>query len=281
MGAQNKIHGKELLKVQAGGQTKNLIVLRGDDTTEFFKAHPLVEAFNNKHGTGLTVVSHPVADIALNFGKTWQSLPIFAVDAAIAYEEPGTALGKEIVFSVQDEPRVVLASGKYQGEKDAALVTLGLTSADIAYTIGGITRTLKEIWETDGIESLLATDLGAVSEIQLLVTNDRLKWVQNFPASSDWCRPHAETGVPQVEVLEPGLIPDRGEEDSPTDDRELCRLYSSYVGLLVRNSSIHIGNCRQGVDARYRASDQFGVVAEVPDADVPKIQAILDKQKEV
>ena len=65
MGAQNQVHGKELLKVQVRGETRNLLVLRGNGSTRLFDAHPLVEGFNAENGTSLKVVSHPVADVAL------------------------------------------------------------------------------------------------------------------------------------------------------------------------------------------------------------------------
>ena len=114
MGAQTQIHGKELLRISVQGQPKNLIVLRGNGTTRLFEGHSLVEALNKEHGMGLTVISHPVADVALNVGETWKSLPAFVVNASIAYEKPETKLGKEIIFSAEGEPRVVLATGKYK-----------------------------------------------------------------------------------------------------------------------------------------------------------------------
>jgi len=243
MGLQTHIHGKELLKVQAGGQTKNLIVLRGNGTTRLFEGHPLVETLNKEHGTGLTVVSHSVADIALNVGETWQKLPAFAVDASIAYEKPGTRLGKEIVFSVQGEPRVVLAIGKYKGERDIALVTLGLTSAD---------------FKKDG------------NSFVLDIPENRLVVVPNFPGPDGWYMPHAETGVPHGKKVE-----------GSSDARYLYRLNdSSYVGLLARGRG-SFGGVRRSVFLGGRASGRFGVVAEVPDADVPKIQALLNNQNEV
>ena len=264
MGAQTQIHGKELLRISVQGQLKNLIVLRGKCSTKLFGAHPLVESFNKEHGMGLTVISHPVADVALNVGETWRSLPAFAVDASIAYEKPGTRLGKEIVFSAEGEPRVVLATGKYEGRCDIALVALGLKSADIAYTIGSQTRTLEEIWTKDGIDSLLAIDVKKVITIQLLVNDDRLMAVPDFPCQNGWYMPHAETGVPHGRKV-----------DGSSDARYLYRLNdSSYVGLLVR-VGIYVCGDGQSVIAYYGASIRFGVVAEVPEGDAAKIEALL------
>jgi len=239
MGAQNQVHGKELLKVQVQGEPKNLVVLRGNGSTKLFDAHPLVEGFNAEHGTSLTVISHKVADVALNVGETWRSLPAFAVDASIAYETHGTKLGKEIVFSSEGEPRVVLATGKYKGERDVALVTLGVSSAD---------------FKKDG-DSLV-----------LDIPENRLVVVPNFPGPDGWYMPHSETGVPHGKEVE-----------ESSDARYLYRLNdSSYVGLLVRGGS---GNCYDGrnVLADYLASNRFGVVAEAPEGDAAKIQALLNK----
>jgi hypothetical protein len=208
-----------------------------------------VEALNKEHGMGLTVISHPVADVALNVGETWRSLPAFVVNASIAYEKPGTRLGKEIVFSAEGEPRVVLATGKYKGELDVALVTLGVSSAD---------------FKKDG------------NSFVLDIPESRLVVVPNFPGPDGWYLPHAETGVPHGK-----------EVKSSSDVRYLYRLNdSSYVGLLVRYdisaSDIHwhpsdYSQCCcdwQVVGAVCRASDRFGVVAEVPEGDAAKIQAL-------
>ena len=244
MGAVAQIHGKDLLRVDVQGQPKNLVVLRGNGSTSLFHAHLLVEEVNARHGTSLTVVSHKVADAALTVGETWKSLPVFAVDAVIAYEKPGTKLDKVVdFFSRMYEPRVVLATGRYQGEKDVALVALGLTSADFK----------RE-----------------ESSIVLDISDDRLTAVQKFPALDGWYLPHAETGVPQGE---------RVDADS-TAARFLYRLTdgSSYAGLLTR---LHV-ECtrRHGVYANSFQSDRFGVVAEVPEADVTKIQALLKQNNE-
>lgn len=235
--AGTQIKGKKLLKVQVGGQPKNLVVLREADSTKLFNAHPLVEAFNRENGTNLRVISHKVADVAQTVGDTWESLPIHPVDASIAYEKPGTRLGREVVFIADGEPPVVLATGKYKGEKDVALVALGVTSADFV---------------RDG------------NSITLAIPDSRLIVVPRFPASEGWYMPHATTGVPHGKQIANSF-----------DARYLYRLNgSSYVGLLVRYHGC--GYSRWGVFADYRASECVGVVAEVPEEDVAKIEALLE-----
>ncbi|MEW6749253.1 MAG: hypothetical protein AB1295_06110 [Candidatus Micrarchaeota archaeon] len=230
-----QIDGKGLLKVRVRGEPKNLVVLRGNGSTRLFEAHPLVDGFNAENGTKLKVVSHQVADVACTVGEMWVSLPAFAVDASIAYEAPGNRLGKEIVFSVEGEPKVVLATGKYKGERDVALVALGLSSTD---------------FKKDG------------KSIVLDISEDRLILVPNFPGPDGWYVPHEQTGVPQSNEVE------------SVSARYLYRLNGfSYVGLLVRGGKYFY--CRQDVDANYRASVGLGVVAEVPEGDAAKIEALL------
>lgn len=231
-----RIHGKELMELQVNGQSKNIMVLRGEASTRLFRAHPLVETFNARHGTGLSVISHEVADIALTLGETWRSLPAFAADAAIAYEKPGVKLRGEIDFPARGRPRILLATGKYRGEKDIALVALGLSPAD---------------FKKDGTSSVLD------------IPENRLVAVPDFPASRGWFMPHAGTGVPHGEEV--GIRPDA---------RYLYRINdSSCVSLLVRH--VYDFESRRVVDTLYGPSDGFGVVVEVPKADVPKIRRLI------
>jgi len=252
MAAPVRIYGKELLKVNVEGQPRNLVVLRGKDSVGFLDAHPLVEGFNAEHGTNLTVISHKAADVALTVGTTWLSLPPFPVDVAIAYEKSGVGLGKEIVFSADNEPRVILATGKYQGEKYAALVASGLSSKDFV---------------RDGKDIILA------------IHEDRLTAVPGFPASNGWYMLHTKTWVPQgikleVESTQAALF---------AVDKTLCRLLwrlDSYAGLLARYLDPFF-DLRHfiyaDIGANYRPSNKLGVVAEVLETDVGKIVPLLHR----
>ncbi|MBU0527540.1 hypothetical protein KKE92_03610 [Candidatus Micrarchaeota archaeon] len=236
-----QIHGKELIRLPFRDQTRNLVVLRGRNSTGIFNVHTTVEAFNALHGTNLRVVPHDVADVALNVGETWRSLAScfgFVVDASIAYEKPGTKLGEEIVFSLEDEPRVVLATGKYEGEEDIALVTLGLSAKD---------------FKKDG------------NSVVLDISDDRLIPVPNFPSNSGWYMPHNRTGIPHGREV--------GES---RDARYLNKWNRSYVGLLVRQVDADGCNLRQYADVYSKASWKHAVVAEVSERDAAKIEALLD-----
>jgi hypothetical protein len=247
--AQNQIHGKKLLSIPVGGQTKNLIVLRGNGTTRLFEGHPLVETLNKEHGTGLSVISPKVADAALNTADTCRHLRgDFAVDAAIAYERYGARLGKEIVFVTRSGSAVVLATGKHEGKENVALVALGLSSAD---------------FKKDGRYTILD-----IHENRLIAVPD---FPSRDPTRNSYYLPHAETGVPHG-----------GEVEQSTDTRFLVGTgeYSPYVGLLTSISDIY-GSLLHSVCAFHEPFAELGVVAEVPDADVPKIQALLNKQNGV
>ncbi len=237
-----QVHGKELVRLPFRDQTRNLVVLSGRDSTSIFDAHQTVEAFNTQHRTNLRVVPHNVADFALNIGDTWRSLTSsmsFIVDATIAYEKPGTKLGEEIVCSYEGEPKVVMATGKYKGEKDVALVTLGLSANDFK----------KED-----------------NSVVLDISDDRLIVVPNFPAESGWYMPHNRTGVPHGREVEESL-----------DARYLSkRDFSSYAGSLARRVCACGCNLRQYVVADSKASWKRAVVAEVPEGDTAKIEALLN-----
>ncbi len=232
--------GKELLKVSVRNQARNLLVLRDNLSIRLFDAHPLVEHFNADHGTNLKVVSHEAADAALTSGVTWTGIQDSVIDAAIAYEAPFTRLGKQVVFTPRNEPSVVLATGRYQGEEGIALVALGLSSAD---------------FKREGNSIILDID------------DSRLIPVPEFPIVSGCHLPHPETGVPH-----------RDQAAMSGEARAIVRLDGSpYVGLLVRYCDIS-GAIRYSVSALCPPSTKIGVVVEVPDGDVPRIEALLPKK---
>lgn len=236
-----EIHGEELIRVNFRNQPRNLVVLRGRNSTGIFDTHAAVESFNSVHGTALRVVPPDVADFALNAGETWRSLAqcfSFSVDASIAYEKPGARFGEEVVCSLAGEPRVVLATGKYEGEKDVALAAFGLSAKD---------------FRKEG------------NRVVLDISDDRLIPIPDFPSRSGWYKPHALTGVPHGKEVEEG-----------PDARYLQRWGDSpYAGLLVREVDAEGCDLRQYVDANSKASWKRAVVAEVPGSDEENIAAML------
>lgn len=251
MGIQTRIDGKELTRINVDGQMRNLLTLRKDGSVGLFDAHPLVERINTELGTRLTVISHKAADVAFTILPTDFSLLPYAcpVDASIAFERPGTRLGREIV-NYEHNPRVVLATGKYRGELDVALVALGLSPVD---------------FKKDG------------DSIVLDIPESRLIAVPNFPRTEGWYMPHEQTGVPNGDRIREDFT-----EFYEYRPRYLNRTTDSpYVGLVTRDQipkrgTHHYGVFRSGdnINVYYDPASQVGVAAEVPERDVAKIQAL-------
>ncbi len=250
----------KLLKLQVGGETKNLLIVKGNRSVRPFEAYPLLESLNTDNRTSLAVISNLVADVALvteNIGSF-----AFPVNGAIAYEKPGTKLGKHVVFSDLTAPTVVMATGKYEGAENAALVATNLAASDIAYTVDGRARSLQELLDAKGIDSMLSADFKAVTEIQLLIPHDRLTLVERFPAKNGYHMIHAGTGVTSgADVIK------------CPEARFIYRTnLTSYVGPIVRYGTQKNQDSLIGV---FPASTLFAVVAEVPDKDVEKIESLF------
>jgi hypothetical protein len=105
------------------------------------------------------------------------------------------------------------------------------------------------------------------------IPETRLIVVPDFPASSGSYRRHTKTGVPH------------GREEYGKTARPLERLDSSYVGLAAYGfhtyddyfdgHHYYESGCYAYVDLG--ASGRLGVVAEVPDEDAAKIEALIGK----
>jgi len=159
----------------------------------------------------------------------------------LAYEKSGTKLGNQIVFAEEGEPRVIISTGKYKGEKGIALVVPELTADDI---------------QKDG------------KDIVIAVSDTRLVVVPDFPSEDGWYIPHAETGLPNGKKV-----------DYSDEARYLYMRDSSYVGLPVRGDvNFYDGYGRQGVYAGCGPSYGLGVAVEVPEGDAAKIEGSSSKQ---
>jgi len=192
-----KVRISRLLKVNVRAQVKYLAVLKGStDSTSLFNVHPLVEAFNSQNKTTLKVVSPKLGNAAL-VGKMNFYLPTFIFDASIAYERPDIRFNDKIIFSPDHGSRVIMPTYSYKGEKNIALVVLGLNSRD---------------FRRDG------------NTIIFDIPESRLIAIPNFPDSDGWHMPDPETLVPF------GMAVERSQ-----DTRYLYRLDSSYAGFLAHS----------------------------------------------
>lgn len=160
---------------------KHLVIalLRGHDTTPIVDVLPLVKEVNEKYKSCLKLINPRLADYLLK--KTSflrQTFPddflSFPTDAVIGFESPGKKLGEKIVFASEDGPRLVFPTGDYKGEKDIALVALGLT---------------EEYMGKDG------------ADLVLDVPDWRLTVVPDFPIEDGWYLPYAQTTVPHGEKV--------------------------------------------------------------------------------
>ncbi|MDD5340028.1 MAG: hypothetical protein PHV13_02145 [Candidatus ainarchaeum sp.] len=244
--ARKQVYGDRIASFRLSDrQCKNFLVLRGDNTTRLFDAHPMVERFNKKHETKLTVMSHTVANELLDIRSTaWKQLPPFAVDGFIAYEKPGTKFGSEIVFKSPGSQDIVFATGTYKNEKDIAIVAFGLSSAN--FVKGG-------------------------KSIYLDILENKLIPITEFPGKSGWGIPYGGTTVP---------CGDEALAYEHPSSRYLNRDEGAYVGLLVRNIKAYGDTlANHGIFAYLTTRHVLGVLAEVPDADVGKVKDLIRAQK--
>ena len=230
-----------------GKETMVCVLRRYKDPEKLtvIEAHKLIATINAELaecGVRFRLIRPGVADFLLNKTPNWEEVEEgfpAPTDAGIGYERPGDRLGTEIVYAEKNQPKLILPTGKYKGEKDIALVVPNLTIGDF--------------------------DIRS-REIIMNVLDSRIVPVYHFPPKDGWHMPHAETTVPHGKEI--------GGYVYPKDARCLSRKeYSSYVGKLTRYISAaggH-GNYRQAVSARSMPSARGGVVAEFEVVDAAKL----------
>ena len=195
---------------------------KDDEKLTAIEAHRLIAAINAKFGTNIRLIRPGVADFLFNKTSNWKEVEEgfpSPTHADIAYEKLGNPLGAEIIYAPEDEPRLIVPTGKYKGEKDIALVLMNLTIND---------------FKLDGNDLLID------------VPDSRIVPVRDFPRKNGWHMPHAETTVPHGDMVEYSV-----------DARYLRRLDFSYAGALVRGVVV-FEYYWQGVDAGCRPSYGFG-----------------------
>ncbi|MFP3949500.1 MAG: hypothetical protein ACLFUZ_00190 [Candidatus Micrarchaeia archaeon] len=236
--AARKLHMKTT-RFELNGKPVTVGVLRKFSDREripLLEAPGAVKAANAEYGTNLRLISHKVLNHLLTKTDNWREIrEVFPCPAGegLAYEKAGTKLGNQIVFAEEGEPRVVISTGKYKGEKGIALVVPELTADDI---------------QKDG------------KDIVIAVPDTRLVVVPEFPSEDEWYMPHEETGIPSGKKVE-----------YSSEARHLWRRGSSYVGLPVRYDFYYYDN-RQDVFAGVLPHDVLGVAVEVPAGDAAKIE---------
>ena len=233
--AARKLHMKTT-RFELNGKPITVGVLRKfNDRIPLLETPGAVKAANAEYGTNLRLISHRVLNHLLTKTNNWrESREVFPCPAGegLAYEKAGTKLGNQIVFAEEGEPRVILSTGKYKGEKGIAFVVPELTADDI---------------QKDG------------KDIVIAVPDTRLVVVSDFPSEDGWYMPHEGTGIPSGEKV--GYF---------EEARYLWRRDSSYVGLPVRSG--YGDDDRRDVGAGFRPSYCLRVAVEVPEGDAAKIE---------
>jgi hypothetical protein len=223
-------------KFDFNGRKVTVGELRKFDGIPLLEIPALIKGVNTENGTNFRLIDPLVADFLLNMTKAGNKYLDDIGDAfpspvnlGIGYEKPGVKLSAEIVFSAEGEPKVLLPTGRYNGEKGIALVVPELTADDI---------------KREG------------NEIIIDVPDSRLVVVPNFPTENGWYIPYAETGIPHGEKVE-----------ASDEARFIFRLSgSSYVGLPVRGyGRVFGGYDMQDVGADCKPSYYLGVAVEIPE----------------
>lgn len=169
------------------------------DKLPLLETYRAVNRLNQQHGTSLSVIRPHTADALLNGWRDrggFAPLP-FSTGAIIAYEAPAKRLGGHIIFRRPAEPRVVLPTYHYRGERGIALMTL----------------MLEEDFKPEERGSL-----------RIEVPENRIVPVEDFPAASGWYCQDAATTVPSGPAVGPSA-----------EARFLWRQEGPYVGPLVRD----------------------------------------------
>jgi len=175
---------------------------------KFWAPGPLIEApsavreFNREHRINAKLIRPTTAECLLvktsKWGEVRSAFPS-PVGMIIAYEKPEKKFGSEVVFETGGEPRVVIATGRFKGEKNIALVAMDITADDLF---------------KDG------------NDVIVSVPKKRIVVVPEFPARDGWYKPHKSTTIPHGEKI----------KDS-SSARHLMRADTSYVGFPVCDCS--------------------------------------------
>ncbi len=171
---------------------------------QFHRIYPALEKLSVETGKNFRLMNPRLMD-RLVYESPMGCDMHYATDGIIAYGKPGEKLGAELVFYERGTPRLILPTGKYQGEKDIAMVVMGLSSADFV---------------EEG------------RDIHLPIAEDRFTIVEGFPAENGRYRKHKLVPVPYGEPYDPNGL----------HSLYLYRVRGHYVGGLVRAGSVY-GDC--------------------------------------
>lgn len=234
-------------------------------------AYPAVDELNQRHGTNVKIIGPHLAEHAVcEGGEVRRTLDFgyyFLVDEALFTGRLEKPLGKSIVAEFKDKKgnkyrSTLISTGKYEGETGIALVVIGLSTADFSVDIPEIgSGKLVELLQKVSLDEIVGK-LRRIREIAIDVPDSRLIKVPNFKFwGSNWERLHPETMIPYV-----------GEGKGP--QRRLCSSKGRPVaGPVVRGvGSFGYGAREDMINAQNGISVLYGVVLEIPEADIEKFK---------
>ncbi len=296
---QNRIVcGHSLVRTNVNGSRNVLTLVDGLDTkragsglsTTPFGAYLLVDLLNEGHGTKLTVVPHDVANRVLLFGLAWQGLePLlnFPTSDIIAYGPQDSTLGHVVYYSNLGNslgvglpvPETLPGGFKPRTDYGIALVAKNVTSRDLVidahsgktlfeHALANLSPTffIGAELQLDALVRAVNELIDTVGEFRVVFANpeQRMAAVHRFPRENCRVEPDGETTVPA------GFIVSQSHAQSVMLHR---RLNGPYVGPVIRylHRPSDMQDMRDLVGADTLPQGRFGVVVEVPIADIPKM----------
>lgn len=247
-----KIVSMTTVRVPAGNKKGPLVAL-----LRFERAVPLVEipallsGVNRRNKTEIKLLDPKLADRLLTKTDRYEEMADygklnFIVNVMIGYEAPGQRLGSEIVHVTEKKQRVVLSTGKHNGAPPGTvLVVRDITAEDID---------------------------GKGTDVRIVVPDDRMVVVRNFPAKDGWYNPHVRTTIPHGKAVDDELVKKSGKA------RWLSRKYEMPFVCFVTRSYHHIptvshdyyGRLAIGAetDPTWRRKE---MVVQIPEQDIESI----------
>lgn len=249
------------------------------DGLPFWAIHPAVEILGREQDIAVKVVGAHLADHVLNDGTNkWKQIgecSAFIVDAAIGYQTPGVALGRDVAREKAGEPTIVLPTCRHAGKTDVAVVAMELSSANLLLKIHDISDSLNvgellrmerarlvrlldnaNVVVPDGYtdhQRMMALLLNArVTQVTFVGVEDRLLVVEHFPPREGKYPLDAVTTIPRVNGGTDGhsRLIDRAEEGPE-------------VAMVTRYTMG--GDNLQTIDVRHHNTFRFGVAIEIVD----------------
>jgi len=266
------------IKYQSEPITLGLIRKDFDKCNSFLESLKLVDQLNRNHNTSVRLIRPEVADDILTregYLRLLEEYSPFAVGAIVAHEERASGSYKSrpfndkvryhAPFEVSTNTSVIMITGRFKGETDAALVIMNPTLDDLTIDVD------------DKMYKRCPQGYSISKKVTIKVPDERIKQVKHFPSECGWYKPN-------------GLaIPTGCKVEESRDARYLARFqkpvhhsgslawdpvipYSgTYVGLVFRSALPEEDFYPAGKGIVMAPVDVKGIVVEIPNEDLEKL----------